>query len=103
MRPWSKEWFEDCQKWLGVVLNGTYRHWCVDWDGLPIDETSPEFECCYCFNCKCGTRMIPKYYPYGRELLEMHDDIFFCPKRRFWNFWKHTWVNTTLESNLGSR
>ena len=27
------------------VLTGKYRHWCDDWDGLPIDETTPEWPC----------------------------------------------------------
>lgn len=93
-RPWSKEWFEDCKRWLGYTLEGQYRHWCNDWDGLPVDETMPEFETCTCFKCPCGSVTEPKSYaPWGRSVWEMHDDVFICPKRRFWNFWKHTWVN----------
>ena len=89
MRPWSKEWFEDCERWLGRILDGNYRHWCTDWDDLPVDETMPEFEACRCFHCPCGTRRQSKFYPWGRRNHEIHDDIFICPRRRIWNFWKH--------------
>lgn len=43
------EWEADCMKWRGRVLTGRFAHWCYDWDGLPVDETTPdEFECCGC-------------------------------------------------------
>lgn len=29
-------------------LTGKFRHWCPDWDGMPIDETMDEFDCCTC-------------------------------------------------------
>ena len=29
-------------------LKGIYRHFCEDWDGLAIDENSPEWDCCTC-------------------------------------------------------
>ena len=41
----SKEWIADCRHWRGRVLTGLYAHWCFDWDGLPIDETTPEWPC----------------------------------------------------------
>jgi hypothetical protein len=41
-------WREDCVRWWGRVLTGGYRHWCPDWDYLPIDETCEEFKCCIC-------------------------------------------------------
>jgi hypothetical protein len=41
-------WVEDCMRWRGKVLDGKYAHWCYDWDGLPVDETTDEFECCTC-------------------------------------------------------
>ncbi len=44
----SAEWQEDCLRTYGVVLTGKLAHWCDSWDGLPIDETSPEFEVCTC-------------------------------------------------------
>ena len=31
-------------------LKGRFRHWCPEWDDLPIDETMPEFECCTCYS-----------------------------------------------------
>lgn len=43
--------------------------------------------------------MEAKYYPFGRETLQMHDDIFYCPKSRFWNFWKHRTVNFFYEEH----
>ena len=88
--PWSQEWFDECQKYYGKVLSGVYSHWCPAAHDMPVDETDRNhFGFCSCFDCKCGTRMEPKYYPFGREPLELHDDFFICPKRRFWNFWKH--------------
>lgn len=29
----------------GQLLFGTFAHWCMDWDDLPIDETCPEWPC----------------------------------------------------------
>lgn len=31
-------------------LTGTYKHWCNDWDALPVDETCIEFTMCSCFD-----------------------------------------------------
>ena len=39
------EWEEDCLHWRGRVLTGKYKHWCLDWDDLPIDETCHEWPC----------------------------------------------------------
>ena len=42
------EWEKDCLHWRGKVLQGKYSHWCDAWDGLPVDETTPEWPCeCY--------------------------------------------------------
>ena len=41
----ERNWRRDCLHWRGRVLTGKYRHWCDDWDGLPIDETTPEWPC----------------------------------------------------------
>lgn len=89
--PWSEKWFEDCQNFHGRVLDGVYRHWCPNGHDLPTDETDMwHFGFCDCFNCRgCGTRMKPKIYALGRHPLEIHEDIFICPNRRFWNFWRH--------------
>lgn len=42
-------WVEDCLKWRGYVLQGDHSHWCVEWDGLPVDETTSEYDACLCF------------------------------------------------------
>lgn len=39
------DWDNDCIKWRGIILCGKYRHWCNDWDGLPMDETCKEWPC----------------------------------------------------------
>jgi hypothetical protein len=41
----SAHWIEDCQEYRGRLLTGKHSHWCNDWDGLPIDETCPEWPC----------------------------------------------------------
>jgi hypothetical protein len=46
----SQDWIDDCLRWRGVVLEGVYAHWCADWDDLPVDETTPEFESCCCYS-----------------------------------------------------
>jgi hypothetical protein len=38
-------WEKDCLHWRGRVLVGDHAHWCREWDGLPIDETTPEWPC----------------------------------------------------------
>lgn len=38
-------WDADCRHWHGRVLTGRYKHWCAEWDGLPIDDTCPEWPC----------------------------------------------------------
>ncbi len=42
------DWIDDCMRWRGRVLTGRCGHWCYDWDGLPVDETTSEFDCCTC-------------------------------------------------------
>jgi hypothetical protein len=39
----------DSYQWRGKILTGTYRHYCYDWDGLPVDETTPEWDSCTCW------------------------------------------------------
>jgi len=41
----NAEWQRDCRLWRGRVLAGRFAHWCIDWDGLPVDETTPEWPC----------------------------------------------------------
>jgi hypothetical protein len=41
----APDWVADCMHWRHRVLTGEFRHWCQDWDGLPIDETTPEWPC----------------------------------------------------------
>ena len=45
---WEADWKIECLKWQGKVLTGDKCHYCHSWDGLPIDETCDEFECCQC-------------------------------------------------------
>lgn len=48
MKP-SQDWIDDCMKFRGRVLTGNKAHWCYEWDGLPVDDTCVEFECCTCY------------------------------------------------------
>lgn len=41
----SDEWKRDCLHWRGRTLTGQHGHWCEEWDGLPVDETCPEWPC----------------------------------------------------------
>ncbi len=41
----QSEWEKECLHWRGEVLIGIYAHYCFEWDGLPIDETSYEWPC----------------------------------------------------------
>lgn len=43
------QWEEDCLHWMGLILTGDYKHYCPDWDDLPIDETCAEFGGCTCY------------------------------------------------------
>ena len=44
----KSEFDQDCIAIYGKPLKGVYKHYCVEWDFLPIDETLPEFEACLC-------------------------------------------------------
>lgn len=46
---WEMAWRKDCLAEYGVELMGPHRHYCPDWDYLPIDQTCIEFESCTCF------------------------------------------------------
>ncbi len=41
-------WSTDCLKYRGRELTGKFRHWCYDWDFLPVDETTEEINSCQC-------------------------------------------------------
>lgn len=54
------DWIEDCLREWDTILEGEHRHWCPDWDMLPIDETRREYEVCTCFagmKVPVGTRL----------------------------------------------
>lgn len=40
---------QDSMHMRGEVLTGKYRHWCNEFDGLPVDENCFEFKFCTCF------------------------------------------------------
>lgn len=44
----------DCHAYDG--MDPLSRHWCPDWDHMPIDAASPEYECCTCAKAKTTTR-----------------------------------------------
>ena len=54
--PMSGDWAKDCMKWRGRVLTGKKCHYCFDWDGLPVDETTPEFDACICYETVKGAK-----------------------------------------------
>ena len=39
---------EESIKFYGKPLTGKYKHFCVEWDFLPIDESCYEFKYCLC-------------------------------------------------------
>ena len=47
MSNWD-EFEEDCMHHYGKVLTGKFKHFCGDFDYLPIDETCHEFQYCHC-------------------------------------------------------
>lgn len=40
---------EESIKFYGKPLTGKYKHFCVEFDFLPIDERCEEFKYCMCF------------------------------------------------------
>lgn len=46
----TDEWRWVSRRAHGRVLVGKFCHWCNEWDGLPVDETVPEWEACVCFD-----------------------------------------------------
>ena len=47
MANWE-EFNEDCMHHYGKVLTGEFKHFCTEFDYLPIDETVFEFQFCTC-------------------------------------------------------
>ena len=45
---WAAEWKKACLEEYNKELTGSFRHYCPDWDLLPIDDTCPEFQQCTC-------------------------------------------------------
>lgn len=43
------EFDQDSLAFHGTTLKGKYKHYCNEFDGLPIDETCIEFAYCLCF------------------------------------------------------
>lgn len=37
-----------CMEMYGELLTGNYKHFCPEFDYLPIDDTCSEFEYCIC-------------------------------------------------------
>ncbi len=44
------EFDQDCMQMWGKLLTGKYKHYCCEWDYLPIDETCHEFFACMCYD-----------------------------------------------------
>ncbi len=44
------EWDTACIRDHGKRLTGLRSHYCWDWDGMTVDETTPEFDACTCFS-----------------------------------------------------
>ena len=49
-RLWEQLWEVDCHGHWGKTLTGEFRHYCMDLDGLPLDETCDAvFPHCHCY------------------------------------------------------
>lgn len=72
--PQKEDWIADCLEYRGVVLTGEKAHWCSEWDGLPIDETSLEWPC----DCVLYPVLIVYLVTHGpdsNQVLEIFRDI----------------------------
>lgn len=49
IRLFRGQFAADSYRWRGRILTSAYAHYCYDWDGLPVDETTPEWDCCLCW------------------------------------------------------
>lgn len=64
---------KDCLHWYKKLLVGKFKHWCPDWDYLPIDETCAEFMACLCYEEESEAqaikeKMIAEYDEKRREI-----------------------------------
>ena len=70
---------QDCMATHGKKLNGRLKHWCANWDFLPIDETCPEFDSCACFkdlnNVKSGADINAGDGGYSEGTKEKYDEF----------------------------
>lgn len=44
------EFDEDCIAIYGETLSGKYKHYCCEFDFLPMDHTCFEFKFCHCYD-----------------------------------------------------
>jgi hypothetical protein len=44
------EFDQDCMDMYGTTLKGKYKHYCIEFDFLPIDHTCFEFKFCLCYD-----------------------------------------------------
>ncbi len=44
------EFDQDCMQMWGKLLTGKHKHYCCEWDYLPIDETCYEYFACMCYD-----------------------------------------------------
>lgn len=49
------EWEKETKRYYGRVIGGPDAHWCHEYDGLPINAFSVEYQ-----NCLCGKSLIGK-------------------------------------------
>ena len=45
----ARLWEKECMHYIGRILTGKQAHYCYNWDGLPVDETTGEYAVCECF------------------------------------------------------
>jgi hypothetical protein len=49
----------DHEEVIFKTLTGKYKHYCPEWDFMAIDEFSPEFEACLCYNQNVEDELAP--------------------------------------------
>ena len=94
----SQDWVDDCMRWRGKVLTGKFAHWCHEWDGLPVDETTPEWHC----SCYHGTKIpgygVPEHCPScGERGISVWDRTWFCFECRTYGDTEHWLASGMVE------